>query len=103
MFALIFIVAKFIGETKVGLWHAFVNGYIRNEIKYRVWIREYNVYYWSLLVLVTLIITALMMLVSFSSNRIFNRPEIVVAISPFMWLAIYKCFVYYQNKMKEFS
>lgn len=103
MFAVIFIIAKFISETKVGLWHAFVNGYLRNQIKYKVWINQFNIYYWSFLVLVTLIAIALMMLISFSSNRIFNRPEIVVYLSPFLWYGLYKCFLYYQNKSKEYS
>ena len=103
MFAVIFIIAKFISETKIGLWHAFVNGYLRNQIKYKIWISRFNIYYWSLLVLVTLIIITLMMLISFSSNKIFNRPEVVVFLSPFLWFGLYKCFFYYQNKQKEFS
>lgn len=103
MFAVIFIIAKFIGETKIGLWHAFVNGYLRNQVKYKVWINQFNIYYWSLLVLVTLIIIALMMLISFSSNKIFDRPEVVIFLSPFLWFGLYKCFQYYHTKQKEYS
>ena len=103
MFMLIYRIASFIGDTKVGLWHAFVNGYIRGEKKYRNWISEFNIYYWSLLVLIALIITALGLLGSYSTNRIFSRPEIAIIVSPMLWLGLYKSHVYYQNKIKEFS
>lgn len=111
MMALVYIVANFISTAnaakqegyKVGLWHAWVNGVVRRNHYYRGWIREYNVYYWSVGVLLCLIVMTLGMLSSFSHSTVFNRPELVIVVSPIFWFCLAKCMQWYIKKTKELN
>ena len=111
MMALVYIVANFISTAnasrneayKIGLWHAWVNGIVRGNQYYKTWIRDYSVYYWSVGVLIFLIIMTLGMLSSFSHSTVFNRPEIVIVISPPFWYCLGKVIQWYIKKTKELN
>lgn len=111
MMTLVYVVANFISTAnasryeggKVGLWHAWVNGVFRGNNYYKGWIKDYNVYYWSVLVLLCLITMTLGMLSSFSHSTVFNRPEIVVVVSPIFWFSLVKCIQWYIKKTKELN
>jgi len=111
MMAVVYNVARFIstadasrsGNGNIGLWHALVNACFRNDEYYKNWVKEYNVYYWSVLFMWCLVITILGLLGSFSNNKIFNRPEVSLIVAIPLWMSMLKCFQWYHRKFKEFS
>lgn len=101
MMALVFSITRFLSTSPYGLYSSVIKGYLRGNEKRREWINEYNVYYWSFLLNVCLIVTILALCGSFSQMKFFNRPALALVVSPFLWFSIYKCTLWYHKKLHK--
>lgn len=99
MMGVVFFVTRFISSAPYGLWSSFIKGYFRgNEIR-REWMKEYNIYYWSLLFNVSLIATILTLCGAVGQLEFLNRPFLALVISPILWYSLLRCMIYYQKKL----
>lgn len=101
MMALVFSITRFLASSPVRLYAAAINGFVRGNEKCKHWIKEYNVYYWSFLANICLIITILALCGSLSQMRFLSRPELALIVSPILWYSFYKCTIWYHNKLKK--
>lgn len=100
MMALVFSITRFLRTAQYGLYSSVIKGYFRGNEKRRNWIVEYNVYYWSFLLNVCLIVTILALCGSLSQMRFFHRPELALIVSVPLWYSIYRVIMWYQNKIR---
>lgn len=101
MMALVFYITRFISTARYGLYSSIIKGYIRGNIERREWINEYSVYYWSFLLNICLIITILALCGSVGEMKFLNRPELALIVSVPLWYSIFRCIVWYQNKLMK--
>jgi len=100
MMALVFIVTRFISSAEYGLWGSFIKGYIRGNRHRKEWVKEYNIYYWSLLFNVSLIVTILTLCGAVGEMKFLNRPFLALVVSPILWYSLLRCMLYYIKKLK---
>lgn len=101
MMALVFSITRFLSSSPYGLYSSVIKGYFRGNEHRREWINEYNIYYWSFLLNLCLIVTILALCGSLSQMKFLNRPELALIVSPPLWYSIYRCTIWYQRKMKK--
>lgn len=99
MMALVFVITRFLASSPRGLYSTFVKAYFRSNMKCREWVIEYNVYYWSFVFNICLIIMILALAGSLSQMRFLSRPELALIVSVPLWYSIYRCTIWYQNKI----
>ncbi len=100
MMALVFVITRFLASSPHGLYSSFIRGYFRGNERLKKWISEYNVYYWSLLLNICLIVTILALCGSLSQMKFLSRPELALAVSIPLWYSIYRCTLWYQKKIE---
>lgn len=99
MMGLVFSITRFLSSSPHGLYSSVIKAYFRGNEKYRKWINDYNVYYWSLLANVCLIITILTLCGSLGQMRFLSRPELALIVAPVLWYSFYRCTIWYQRKL----
>lgn len=103
MMALVFVATRFVSGKKYngkGIWHIVVNAYLRNKSHYKQWLHYNMVYLWSVLLILVLIVTILGLIGSFSHSKMFDRPKLILIVSPIVWLSIYKCYSWFVKKLR---
>lgn len=100
MMALVFSITRFLTTARYGLYSSVIKGYFRGNELRRAWINEYNIYYWSFLLNICLIVTILALCGSVGEMKFLNRPELALIVSVPLWYSIYRCTVWYQKKIK---
>lgn len=100
MMALVFIVTRFISSAQYGLWASFIKGYFRGSEHRKEWVKEYNIYYWSLLFNISLIATILTLCGAVGRLDFLNRPFLALVVSPILWYSLLRCMMYYIKKLK---
>lgn len=100
MMALVFSITRFLSSSPYGLYSSVIKGYFRGNESRREWISEYNIYYWSFLLNICLIVTILALCGSLSQMKFLDRPEVALVVSPLLWYSIYRCHLWYQKKIK---
>jgi len=91
MMFLVYIVTRFVASAEYedkGIWHITIRAYFWKDKKYIDWVKENRVYEWSTLLVVCLIVTILSLIPPFSKGVMFVRPELVMVISPILYLSI---------------
>lgn len=81
-------VLAFLCRMPFSLSYCFRRWIFQGDTKYLKWLWEnkyYLKYYFFLIVLLPMIA---LMLGSFMHNKIFDRPELLIWLSPFLWVAI---------------
>lgn len=101
MMALVFAITRFLSSSPRGLYSTFIRAYFRSNLKCREWIKDYNVYYWSFILNLCLIVTILALAGSLSAMRFLNRPELALIVSVPLWYSIYRCTIWYQKKLSS--
>jgi len=101
MMALVFQITRFLSSSPHGLYSSAIKAYFRGNEKYKGWINEYNIYYWSLLLNLCLIVTILALCGSLSQMKFLNRPELALIVSVPLWYSIYRCTMWYQHKLNK--
>lgn len=99
MMVLVFVITRFISSSPKSIYYTLVNGYIRGNLECKRWVKEYNVYYWSLIFNVCLIIMILSLAGSLSQMKFLSRPEWALLISPPLWFSLYKCIIWYHKNI----
>ncbi len=100
MMALVFSITRFLSSSPYGLYSSVIKGYFRGNEKRREWINEYNIYYWSFLLNLCLIVTILALCGSLSQMKFLSRPELALIVSVPLWYSIYRCTLWYHKKIK---
>jgi len=104
MMLLVFVATRFVSTAQFngnGIWQITIRAYIRRDIIYLEWIKSRKIYLWSSLLVITLCVSILGLIGSFSQREMFNRPQLVLIVSPFLWLSILKCYLWFVDKLKE--
>lgn len=103
MMGLVFTVTRFISSARYGLWASFIKGYFRGNENRREWVKEYNIYYWSLLFNISLIATILTLCGAVGQLEFLNRPFLALVVSPILWYSLLRCMMYYVKSLKLHS
>lgn len=98
MMALVFSITRFLSSARYGLYSSIIKAYFRGNETRKAWISDYNIYYWSLLLNVCLIITILALCGSLSQMKFLSRPELALAVSVPLWYSIYRCTLWYHKR-----
>lgn len=106
MMALVFVATRFVSSVKYldkGFWYITIRSYIWRDRKYMEWSKDNTVYLWSFVLILTLCATILGLIGSFAQQRMFHRPEWILAISPFLWFSLVQCYRWFVKRLKEIS
>lgn len=104
MMSLVFVATRFVASANYrhqNIWQITLRAYVWRQDDFREWLSLNRVYLWSSLLVVCLVISILGLIGSFSHNKIFDRPELVIIISPFLWLSIVMMFRWFARRLRE--
>ncbi len=104
MMRVIFVATRFVSGARYrgyGLWHIGVNGFLRRKEHYLEWLRENKVYMWSALLVISLCTCILGLIGAFSHSKMFDRPKLVMIVSPVIWISIEAVYSWFVKKLKE--
>lgn len=106
MMTLVFVATRFVSSVKYrdkGFWYITIRSYVWRDERYIEWSRENRVYLWSFILIITLCVTILGLIGSFAHNKMFDRPEWVLIVSPFLWFSLVQCYRWFVRKLKDLS
>lgn len=83
-----------------GIYWLTVNAWFRGNKEYSRWLRDNSVYHWCCVLIAFLCPTVLSLAPSFSDGNMIVRPELMIWINPFLWLAILMSYRWFFKRIK---
>jgi len=102
MIGIVYLATRFVSQAKYkgkGIYFVTINAWFRGHMEYRNWLRSNKIYHWLILLIIALIPTMLMLIVPFSQDRMFIRPEAGIFINTVLWFAILKTYKWFFDRL----
>lgn len=104
MIGIVFMATRFVSSVRLdgrGIYWITVNGWIRGDKRYREWMKDNPVYFWSMLLVASLCPTILFLIPPFSRGNMFVRPELMLYTNVILWSAIFATYRFFFKVTKN--